>query len=203
MAVGPRGYSGRSRSRSRSRTVTSSPRPKTYQQALREGERKRGSNFSPKNFISDFKMAIGAKPKSGLYKLQTRRGIDRLRNPEPTAAEKVRAMSRSIGRSDDRIEREKAQQASMNAMVQAAVDQALAAQTQQAPAAPVVTTPEPPAVPTATTPPGPAETDVIETAEAANKEDTKRKKTAGRSAPGLLSDGSLRRRTSLMSRMIT
>lgn len=108
-------------------------RPKTYQDALREGEKKRGSNFSLKNIVSDFQMAIGAKPKSGLYKLQTRRGIDRLRNPEPTAAEKVRAMSRSIGRSDDRIEREKAEaaaqrqaQAAIDAQIKAGIDAALA-----------------------------------------------------------------------------
>lgn len=51
-------------------------RPKTYQDALREGEKKRGG-LSVGNVVSDFKMAIGLKPKTGLFNLQTRRSLDR------------------------------------------------------------------------------------------------------------------------------
>lgn len=62
----------------KSTTIKSSLRPKTYQDALKEGEKKRGG-ITPGNMLDDFKMAIGLKPKTGLFKLQTRRGIDRQR----------------------------------------------------------------------------------------------------------------------------
>lgn len=86
-------------------TITSSIRPKTYQDAIKEGQQKRGG-LTPGNMLDDFKMAIGLKPKTGLFNLQTRQSMDRRKQLLEDMKERRRRKNRRKPKGETAAERE-------------------------------------------------------------------------------------------------